>query len=359
MTGPTGSLYTGPVTPRLLQVDNFTPTRRTPWGGTRIVGDLKRELLPGEAGRVVGESWEFSVEPDFPSRLLDGSGSLEAWIAGARESILGREGDDGRASTALLVKLLDTSDELSVQIHPSDGDPTLREGDSGKPECWYVVAAEPGSGVYLGLAEGVTREALAAALRDGDDLTGMLGFVPVTVGDFLLIEAGTAHAIGRGLTLVEPQRVLPGCRGLTYRYWDWNRRYDEAGRVDPGGQARALHVDEALAVTRWDAPRGAALLERCRVRAGSPDPGAEPTWAQLCGREAGLASEHLRVARLHGTGVIELPEWDRLSALTVVDGAITIDGVSVSRGQTCALPAKLTTRRATLEGAHAIIAAAY
>ncbi len=347
------------MTPRLLQVDNFTPTRRTPWGGTRIAGDLKRELLSGEAGRVVGESWEFSVEPDFPSRLLDGSGSLASWIDSAREAILGREGDDGRASTALLVKLLDTSDELSVQIHPSDGDPTLREGDSGKPECWYVVSAEQGAGVYLGLAEGVTRESLAAALRDGADITPMLGFVPVTVGDFLLIEAGTAHAIGRGLTLVEPQRVLPGCRGLTYRYWDWNRRYDGAGLVDPDGRPRALHVDEALSVTRWDAPREAALLERCRVRAGIPDLSAAPTWLQLCGRESGLASEHLRVARLHGTGAIDLPEWDRLRAVTVVDGELTIDGVTIARGQTCALPAKPAARRATLVGAHAIIAAAY
>ena len=347
------------MTPRLLQVDNFTPTRRTPWGGTRIAGDLKRELLPGEVGRVVGESWEFSVEPDFPSRLLDGSGSLAGWIDSAREAILGREGDDGRASTALLVKLLDTSDELSVQIHPSDADPTVREGESGKPECWYIVAAEPGAGVYLGLAEGVTREALGDALRHGADITAMLGFVPVSAGDFVLIEAGTAHAIGRGLTLVEPQRVQPGCRGLTYRYWDWNRRYDAAGRTDPEGHPRALHVDEALAVTRWDAPRGAALLERCLVRAGSPDLRSAPTWTPLCGRDGGIPSEHLHVARLHGTGAFDLPEWESLRAITVVDGMLVIDGVTITRGQTCALPAWPAARTATLDRAHAIVSAAY
>ena len=347
------------MTPRLLQVDNFTPTRRTPWGGTRIAGDLKRGLLRSDGERVVGESWEFSVEPDFPSRLLDGTGTLASWIDTARAEILGHEGDDGRTSTALLVKLLDTSDELSVQIHPADGDPTLSAGESGKPECWYVVAAEADAGVYLGLAEGVSREALGDALRAGRDLTMMLGFVPVAVGDFLLIEAGTAHAIGRGLTLVEPQRVLPGCRGLTYRYWDWNRRYDDAGRADPTGQPRALHVDEALAVTRWDAPREAELLERCRLRVGTPDLRDAPTWVPLCGRHEGLPSEHLHVARLHGTGAIDLPAWDCLRAITVVGGALTIDGVVVVRGQTAALPARPTSRRATLAGAHAIISAAY
>jgi mannose-6-phosphate isomerase len=347
------------VKPQLLQVDNFTPTSRTPWGGRRIAGAIKRDLLGPGADRRVGESWEFSVEPDFPSRLLDASATLDEWIAEARGEALGREGDDGRASTALLVKLLDTDDELSVQIHPSDDDPLLRAGESGKPECWYVVAAEPGAGVYLGLAESVTRDAMSAALGSGADVSALLGFAPVQVGDFLLIEAGTAHAIGRGLTLVEPQRVRPGCRGLTYRYWDWNRRYDAAGRADASGQARALHVDEALAVTRWAAPRGAELLARCRRRAGAPDVNDAATWVDLCGRDAGLRSEHLHVARVHGTGELDVPDWDSLRAITVVEGALTLDGVNVHRGQTAALPARPAVRRAVLRGAHAIISAVY
>jgi mannose-6-phosphate isomerase len=347
------------VTPRLLQVDNFTPTRRTPWGGSRIAGTLKRDLLHDVGDRVVGESWEFSVEPDFPSHLRDGSGTLASWIASERAAILGREGDDGRPSTALLVKLLDTSDELSVQIHPADDDPSLKHGESGKPECWYVVDAQPGAGVYLGLAEGVARESVADALRTGADISTMLGFVPVAVGDFLLIEAGTAHAIGRGLTLVEPQRVLPGCRGLTYRYWDWNRRYDADGKADPRGQARALHVDEALSVTRWDAPRGQSLLDGCRLRAGVPELRGVPTWTALCGRSDGLRSEHLHVARLHGTGPIELPDWDSLRAVTVLDGAVHLGGVTIARGQTAAVPARPAVLGATLDGAHAIVSSAY
>ncbi len=346
------------MTPRLLQVDNFTPTSRTPWGGTRIAAELKRDLTPLPRGLVVGESWEFSVEPDFPSRVHNTDATLAEWIASDPTAILGREAD-GRGGTALLVKLLDAADELSVQIHPSDGDPLLREGESGKPECWYAVAADPGAGVYLGLAAGVSRDILGDALRSGADVSRMLGFVPVEVGDFLLIEAGTAHAIGRGLTLVEPQRVLPGCRGLTYRYWDWNRRYDASGRTDPAGKARALHVDEALAVTRWDAPRGDALLASCRLRAGLPDPSGAARYTDLCGRHAGLASEHLQVARIAGTGEIDLPDWDALRALTVVDGTVTIDGVVVSRGQSAALPAGGGARRASLRGAHAIISAVY
>ncbi len=346
------------MTPRLLQVDNFTPTSRTPWGGTRIAAELKHDLAALPPGLVVGESWEFSVEPDFPSRVHGTTTTLAEWIASDPTAILGREAD-GRGGTALLVKLLDAADELSVQIHPSDGDPLLRVGESGKPECWYAVAADAGAGVYLGLADGVSREALGDALRSGADVSRMLAFVPVEVGDFLLIEAGTAHAIGRGLTLVEPQRVLPGCRGLTYRYWDWNRRYDSTGRTTPAGQARALHVDEALAVTRWDAPRGEALLATCRVRAGRPDLAAAARYTDLAGRSAGLRSGHLQVARIAGTGDVDLPDWNALRALTVVDGAVTIDGVTVSRGQSAAVPASGGVRRASLRGAHAIISAVY
>jgi mannose-6-phosphate isomerase class I len=346
------------VTTRLLQVDNFTPTSRTPWGGTRICAELKRDLIAPPRGLVVGESWEFSVEPDFPSHVYGTEATLAEWIASDPSAILGREAD-GRGGTALLVKLLDAADELSVQIHPSDSDPLLGAGESGKPECWYAVAADPGAGVYLGLAEGVSREALGDALRSGADVSRMLRFVPVEVGDFLLIEAGTAHAIGRGLTLVEPQRVLPGCRGLTYRYWDWNRRYDASGRADPAGRPRALHVDEALAVTRWDAPRGAALLATCRVRGGRPDLSGAAEFSALCGRDGGLPSEHLQVARIHGTGELDLPDWGALRAITVVDGAVTIDGVTVSRGQSAAVAASGGVRRASLRGAHAIISAVY
>ena len=67
------------------------------------------------------------------------------------------------------------------------------------------------------------------------DASALLRFVPVAPGDFFTIGPGTPHAIGPGLTLVEPQQVLPGRRGLTYRYWDWNRRYDAEGRPDPQG----------------------------------------------------------------------------------------------------------------------------
>ena len=204
--------------PVLLQPDNITPPTRTPWGGTRLGSELK----PGLAGRVVGESWELSVEPDFPTHVESAGGpSLDTVIRSDPEGWLGREHELGRSSTALLVKLVDTSAALSVQIHPADDAPFLSSSESGKPESWYVLERDPGAGLYVGLAESATKEELEHTVRSSGAVDRLLQFVPVEPGDFFLIEAGTPHAIGAGITLVEPQRVLPGRRGVTYRYWDW------------------------------------------------------------------------------------------------------------------------------------------
>src|SRR5690606_14258687 len=118
--------------------------------------------------------------------------------------------------------------------------------------------------LYLGLAPDVRRDQLARALAAGDDISDQLTFVPVRRGDVFVIEPGTVHAIGAGVTLVEPQLVRPGRTGTTYRFWDWNRRYDAHGRLDPEGAPRALHVERSLAVTRFDGPRGLDFVATTR-----------------------------------------------------------------------------------------------
>lgn len=338
--------------PIKLRDDNFTPTSRTPWGGTRIARSFKRL----EHIIAIGESWELSVEPDFPSVTREGE-PLREVLARDPEAYLGREAP--RGSTALLVKLLDAADELSVQIHPADDYRGLAPDESGKPECWYVAQRDPGAGVYLGLREGVTEAAMRECLHAGGELSALLAFVPVEVGDFLLIEAGTAHAIGRGLTLVEPQRVIPGRRGVTYRYWDWNRRYDPAGRLDPGGTPRPLHVEHALAVTRWDAPRGEDFLATARVRAGAPRRSGRAKVLPLCGRDAGLRSEALQVARLAGSGTVPLPSWGALVGLTVLEGTVSVAKVRANPGETLAIPAALGGATAQCVDAHAVLSAVY
>jgi mannose-6-phosphate isomerase class I len=257
------------------------------------------------------------------------------------------------------VKLVDAADDLSVQIHPTDTDPHLATDESGKPEAWYIIDAEPGAGLYLGFRDGVSRQDIETAIDDEGKVDALMSFVPVSPGDVFLIEPGTPHAIGKGILLLEPQRVSPGKRGITYRYWDWNRKYDAAGRIDPGGQPRALHRERALDVTNWEGPRGAALLDRVCHRAGPAAIGGSASLQILVGDNAPVQSEVFSMQRLTGSGTFELGADDRLRALTVLDGGLSLhDGTTVvdlARGQTAALPACLGPLRVVLDGAHAML----
>ena len=341
--------------PLLLRPDNFTPPGRTPWGGTRIVRDLKGELGLVHAD-VVGEAWELSVEPDFPSRLIDGP-TLDEVLRSDPSALLGGESPLG--STALLVKLLDAADDLSVQIHPEDSDPALGADESGKPEAWYIIDAASNSGLYLGFREGVSRETVQEAIDNEDDVGALLRFVPVCIGDVFVIEPGTPHAVGRGVMLLEPQRVSPGKRGVTYRYWDWNRRYDPNGKPDPSGAPRALHLPRALDVTRWQAPRGDSLLETIRHRAGPAAIDGKAVLEPLISGERPLRSAIFRVKRLAGSGETTLPSSHNLRSLTVLAGRVTVrsDGteLNIPQGQTAALPPCLGPLPVTLDRAHAIV----
>lgn len=350
------------IAPILLAVDNFTPPARTPWGGRRIAGRYKRALLGLGANEVaprVGESWELSVEPDFPSRDAEGC-PLPARFDADLEAYLGRA-EAALGGARLLVKLLDAAEPLSVQIHPADGAPGLRDDESGKPEAWYVLARDPGAGLYVGLREGVDEARLRSAISAGEDVSSLFFFVEVEPGDFFVIEAGTPHAIGAGVTLVEPQRVLPGRRGVTYRYWDWNRRYAADGSPSPEGEPRALHLDQALETTDWAAAREGALLARIRHRAGPFDLTTPAVLEPLGGPRGPIVSSELAVARVAGTGSLLLDGEARLRALTVVEGRITLKGdgytVEVPAGRTAALPARLGPARLELERAHAALSA--
>jgi mannose-6-phosphate isomerase len=312
----------------------------------------------------VGESWEVSATPDFPSRVEGTPFTLAEVLASSPVAALGAEAALGRTSTALLVKLLDAADDLSVQIHPSDDYEGLAADEAGKPESWYVLEAGRGAGLYLGLAEGVTESSMRAALSSDSDVSKLLHFVPVAPGDFFVIEAGTAHAIGAGLTLLEPQHVAPGRRGVTYRYWDWNRRYDAAGKPDPNGAPRTLNVEDALAVTAFERPRGEALLAEVRLRSGVPDADTAAHIERFAGRGAPIESAHLDIRRIVGTGEVILDEDARprtFRALTVTGGRVILRGagfeIAVDAGRSAAIPASVVGLSAQCDGAHGLISA--
>jgi mannose-6-phosphate isomerase len=254
--------------PLIPQANNFTPRERTPWGGTKIARIYKKWLgLP--PNQIVGESWEISGHPAFPNRFVWQVGNdrmeltLPELLSWFPNEILGKAiAGKFKNRIPLLIKLLDTAENLSVQVHPNDFYPRLKPGEMGKTEAWYIVAAEPGSGLYLGLQPKVTRDQLRAAIEHQADVSQFLNFVPVQPGDTFFIPAGTIHAIGRGITLIEPQQTSE----TTYRFWDWNRRYDETGTLSPTGKPRALHIEDSFAVTHFDSARGEAFVAAIKGR---------------------------------------------------------------------------------------------
>lgn len=140
-----------------------------------------------------------------------------------------------------LAKFIDTDQELSIQVHPGEEYARLHENSMGKTECWIILDAHPGEGIFLGLKPGVTREDLLKALASQAAINELLVFYPVKAGDFFYVPAGSIHAIGKGILLAEVQQNS----GITYRVWDWNR-------LDDSGKPRELHVEKSLDVINFD-----------------------------------------------------------------------------------------------------------
>jgi len=125
-----------------------------------------------------------------------------------------------------------------------------------------VVSAQPNSYVYLGLQEFVTPDYFAKVLKikDMDAIRNCLVKYHPKPGDYISIPTGCVHAVGPGILLIEPQRVLPGKSGKTFRLFDWSRTYDDAGQKCTFGQPRTLHQDAALSVIDWSLPQGNEIL---------------------------------------------------------------------------------------------------
>jgi mannose-6-phosphate isomerase len=138
----------------------------------------------------------------------------------------------------LLVKLLFPNEKLSVQVHPDDTQAQAVGEARGKTECWYVLEAEPGAYVSLGLKKGVAVADIAASVADGT-MESLIEQVPVAVGDMLFVDAGTVHAIGPGVVLLETQQTSD----VTYRLYDY-------------GRPRELHLEKGLQVIRPETAAG-------------------------------------------------------------------------------------------------------
>jgi len=213
------------------------------WGGRRLADLLGRDLPDG----VVAESWEVSGHASEPSVVDRGPLSgrdLPGLVAEYGVSLVGARGTEAavRGVFPLLVKLLDATHALSVQVHPDNEYAAAHSlGEPGKTEMWYVLHAEKGACVIHGLRADIDRAALRRAVSRGT-VPDCLNRVPVAPGDAILVPAGTVHGILSGIVVVEIQQ----CSDTTYRIHDWDR-------PGPDGRPRQLQVERALDVIDFSA----------------------------------------------------------------------------------------------------------
>ena len=201
------------------------------WGGRRLESEFGKKLPPNAR---IGESWEIVDREEAQSVVRNGAmrGKTlhELWTQD-RRLIFGEVPDAPRFP--LLVKLLDTQEKLSLQVHPPEKIATKLGGEA-KTEFWYVATADPGAALYLGFCRSMTSEKFKEALRDGTAASHVQE-IRVKAGDAMFLPAGRFHAVGAGNLLVEIQQNSD----TTYRVFDWNR-------VDQDGKPRQLHIDQAL-----------------------------------------------------------------------------------------------------------------
>lgn len=213
------------------------------WGGKKL-----NSVWNKRGGEKIAETWELSLHPDGLTKVENGSYDgktlkelLDIW---PKESSIGK-------SSALfpmfpmIIKFLDTSEQISIQVHPNDDYAHKHENQFGKNEVWYILDAEPNAGVYLGFKENVSKDQVRKSIEDGT-LLDLMQFYPAKPGDVFYIPAGTVHTLCAGLTVVEIQQNS----NVTYRLFDYNR---------PGkdGKPRELHIEKALDVANlnpYDVP---------------------------------------------------------------------------------------------------------
>lgn len=289
-----------------------------PWGGDRIARAFSRQTPPAP----VAESWEVSDRPEGMSTIengpLSGLGLREA-SARLGPALPGARAPSGRFP--LLIKLIDARERLSAQVHPDESAAARGYGEA-KTEMWILLETDPGAMVFAGFREGVRRSDIEAALH-ANRLEEMLRTVPVRPGDAVFLPGGRVHAIGAGCLILEIQQNS----NTTYRLSDW-------GRVGPDGKPRETHVEQALAVIRWNDP-GESLLQPPPRRPGA-------------GGDAGLVHESpfFRVERLQTRGKQALAsDGGSFQALFCVSGRARLrwpDGtLPVPAGTTMLLPAAL------------------
>ena len=216
------------------------------WGGTKLKNDydFKTDL------KIIAEAWTLSCHKDGENIIENGEfkGSSFTDYINAHKTVLGKKAEK-YDDFPILIKLIDAKNDLSIQVHPNDEYAKKYENEFGKTEMWYVVDAEKDAKLIYGFKEKISKEDFKNAI-ESNTLLDVLNIVNVKQGDVFFIEAGTVHAIGKGVFIAEIQQNS----NSTYRVYDYNRLGND-------GKPRELHIQKALDTAVTEPPKSKTTAE--------------------------------------------------------------------------------------------------
>ncbi len=207
----------------MLPIFSFEPVFKSVlWGGKRIA---EFKGIPSQ-GDHVGESWELSPMPGHESVVADGpfkGETLPQLLAAHGREIMGeklyeRYGD----KFPLLIKFIDSTQDLSIQVHPDDELAAKRHDSLGKTEMWYSVVPAEGAYLYAGFSQEMDADKFRRMVADSTIVDALSKYY-TKPGDVFFLPAGRVHAIGQGNFVLEIQEASD----ITYRIYDYNRRRGE------------------------------------------------------------------------------------------------------------------------------------
>ena len=217
-----------------MEIIKFRPIlKQVLWSGNKII---PFKQLDAEMEQV-GESWEVSGVKDNESIVANGQYEgmkLNDLVALLKGDLVGKENYERFGNEfPLLIKFIDASKQLSIQVHPNDEQAKAKGLKRGKTEMWYVMESAPDATLLSGLKRTITPEEYKAMVEN-ETITDALCEYRVGEGDVFYLPAGRIHSIGAGTFLAEIQETSD----VTYRIYDFKRK-------DKDGNYRQLHTEEA------------------------------------------------------------------------------------------------------------------
>ena len=279
------------------------------WGG-RDLESFRSNLPEGD----IGESWDIACHENGTGVVANGRFkgiSFDKLIESYGEKVLGRKYVNKKFP--LLVKLINSNDNLSVQVHPNDEYAKIKENSFGKTEAWYVIDAEEGAELIVG-TNGCTKEQFQDAIKN-NTVENCLNRIKVKKGDGFLINSGLVHAIGKGLIIAEIQQNSD----ITYRVYDY-------------GRPREIHVEKSLEVIDFSL-KPETLVEDYKEYDGYK-------FTSLC------KNKYFSIDKcVVDTNYISSTNGDNFVILTIVDGSGKVTGnhytEDLKKGDSILLPASL------------------